>query len=34
MRTRSEPFLALGAVTLEDEAEGLRKALDAQRVAP
>lgn len=34
MRTRSEPFLALGAVTLEDEAEKLRKTLDAQRVAP
>ena len=34
MRTRSEPFLALGAVKLEDEAENLRKALDAQRVAP
>jgi chromosome segregation ATPase len=33
MRTRSEPFLALGAVKLEDEAENLRKALDAQRVA-
>lgn len=34
MRTRSEPFLALGAVKLEDEAETLRKALDAQRVVP
>jgi len=34
MRARSEPFLALGAVTLEEEAEGLRRALDAQRVAP
>ena len=34
MRTRSEPFLALGAVKLEDEAENLRKALDAQRVVP
>ncbi|HJV71242.1 hypothetical protein [Ideonella sp.] len=34
MRTRSEPFLALGAVQLEDEAETLRKALDAHRVAP
>ncbi|HEX5682699.1 MAG TPA: hypothetical protein VFY73_01580 [Ideonella sp.] len=34
MRTRSEPFLALGAVALEDEAEKLRQALDAQRVAP
>jgi chromosome segregation ATPase len=32
MRTRSEPFLALGAVTLEDEAQKLRQALDAQRV--
>lgn len=33
MRSRSDPFLALGAVRLEDEAEGLREALDAQRVA-
>lgn len=34
MRTRSEPFLGLGAVALDNEAETLRRALDAQRVAP
>jgi hypothetical protein len=34
MRVRDEPFLGLGAVALEEEAENLRKALDAQRVAP
>lgn len=31
---RSEPFMGLGAVTLENEAEALRQALDAQRVVP
>jgi hypothetical protein len=34
MRVRDEPFLGLGAVALEEEAEHLRKALDEQRVAP
>ena len=34
MRTRSEPFLQIGAVRLEGEAETLRKAMDLQRVAP
>lgn len=34
MRARDEPFLALGVVQLENEAENLRKALDAHRVAP
>lgn len=34
MRARDEPFLGLAAVSLEDEAENLRKALDAHRVAP
>ncbi|MFZ5551295.1 MAG: hypothetical protein ACOZJX_21545 [Pseudomonadota bacterium] len=34
MRTRSEPFLQIGAVRLEEEAETLRKAMDLQRVAP
>lgn len=34
MRTRSEPFLQIGAVRLEEQAEVLRKAMDAQRVAP
>jgi hypothetical protein len=33
MRTRSEPFLQIGAVRLEEEAEALRKAMDLQRVA-
>jgi chromosome segregation ATPase len=34
MRARSEPFLQIGAVRLEEQAEVLRKAMDAQRVAP
>lgn len=34
MRTRSEPFLQIGVVRLEEQAEVLRKAMDAQRVAP
>lgn len=34
MRARSEPFLQIGAVRLEEQAEVLRKAIDAQRVAP
>lgn len=32
MRTRSEPFLQIGAVRLEEEAETLRKAMDLHRV--
>jgi chromosome segregation ATPase len=34
MRAQSEPFLRLGAVDLENEAESLRRELDAQRMVP
>lgn len=34
VRARDEPFLGLAAVTLEDRAEALRRALAEQRVAP
>ena len=33
-RAKGEPFLGLATVRLENEAEALRRAMDAQRVTP